>query len=105
LIPYVTGGGGVASVSQAVAFAPIFPVPFQPYLRRFPPPGLPPGILGGLGAIQRSETDLALTVGGGVDFQVLGGFAVGSDVRYLRLFGTFNDLDLTRITGRVTYRF
>jgi opacity protein-like surface antigen len=108
LIPYLAGGGGVASVSRNL---PVFPLAAVPVVR----PGLPtiggglPPIFGDIaqqiGSLRRAETDLALTVGGGVDFQVLHGLAVGVDLRYLHLFGISQDLNLARLSGRVTYRF
>ena len=110
LIPYIAGGGGVASVSRSIVFGPIaLPITLPTSVTAIDvslPITLPPlGSIGEIGRIERSETDLALTVGGGVDFQVAKGFAVGADLRYLHLAGTTDDLDLTRIVGRATYRF
>jgi Outer membrane protein beta-barrel domain len=112
LIPYIAGGGGVASVSRSVAFGPIYALPIglpMPVtvldVAGFPITLPDIGTLGEIGRIERSETDLALTIGGGVDFQVAKGLAVGADLRYLHLFGTTDDLALTRMVGRVTYRF
>ena len=110
LIPYVSGGGGVASVSRSIG--PIYyALPSLPTtVSVIDLSGVPitfPDIAAGfeVGPIERSETDLALTVGGGIDFQVWKGLAVGADLRYLHLFGATDDLDLTRLVGRVTYRF
>jgi opacity protein-like surface antigen len=103
LIPYIEGGGGVANISRTFVITPSLAsrsrsrpediLTDRRFLQEFDPL-----------EIRRSETNLALTVGGGVDFQVWGGLAVGANLRYLRLFGN-PDLDLTRIGGRVTYRF
>src|SRR5262245_8724850 len=111
LIPYIAGGGGVASVSRSVVYGPIvLPLTLPPSVAvsavsPSPITILDIGSLGEIGRIERAETDLALTIGGGVDFQLAKGLAVGADLRYLHLFGTTDDLDLTRIVGRVTYRF
>jgi opacity protein-like surface antigen len=52
-----------------------------------------------------AETNLTLTVGGGVDFRIWRGFAIGPSIRYIRLFGNGQDRDLTRIGARASYRF
>lgn len=102
LLPYVEGGGGLANVSQSVRF-------------RILPATTVPGVIGRLRELprgmlapvetRRAETDLALTVGGGVDFRIWRGFAIGPSIRYIRLFGTTRDRDLTRIGARASYRF
>jgi len=104
LTPYVLGGGGVANVTRQLNI-PFFtggevrrlfprdgPFPVDP----FDPIGRTPG---------RAETSLALTVGGGVDFNIWGGLAVGPNISYMKLFGSVQDLDLTRIGARAAYRF
>ena len=48
----------------------------------FPPPEL-----------DMTATDLALTIGGGVDVRLWKGLAVGGDVRYLRLFDDTEGFD------------
>ena len=116
LIPYVSGGGGVASVSRTIALGPIIALPvslpasvnvidLSGALSSVPITFPEIGPIGELGRIERSETDLALTIGGGFDFAIWSHFAVGADLRYLRLFGTNDNLDLTRLVGRFTYRF
>jgi hypothetical protein len=104
LLPYVEGGGGLANVSQSVRFR-ILPATTTTA------PGvigrirdLPRGMLAPI-ETRRAETDLALTVGGGVDFRIWRGFAIGPSIRYIRLFGTTRDRDLTRIGARASYRF
>lgn len=52
----------------------------------------------------RSETSLALTVGGGVDFSIWRGLAVGPNITFMKFFGG-QDTDLTRIGARMSYRF
>ena len=104
LTPYVLGGGGVANVTRQLNF-PLYTGGdirrLFPSDRRFPvdpldPIGRTPG---------RAETSLALTVGGGVDFNIWGKLAVGPNISYMKLFGNFEDLDLTRIGARAAYRF
>jgi Outer membrane protein beta-barrel domain len=107
LIPYLEGGGGVASVSRSLVVLPLLAAPAGPL--NLAGTVVYPPIFGDTSVrfdgLQRSETDLALTVGGGVDFQLLNGLSVGVNIRYLRLFGTTDDLNLTRLAGRVSYRF
>ena len=60
-----------------------------------------------------TSTDPVLTLGGGVEFPVVGRVALGIDVRYQRIFGdrVFGrtdiapDITLTRVGGSVAYRF
>jgi opacity protein-like surface antigen len=106
----VEGGGGVANISQSV-FVAFLPVSERARgIRdrgRMPlgPLGLVPEIDIDRSGRRRSETDLALTVGGGVDFRIWRGLAVGPNISYLRLFGNLQDRNLTRIGGRASYRF
>ncbi len=46
-----------------------------------------------------------MSVGGGIDFTVWKGLAVGPSLSYIKLFGSVTDRDLTRIGLRTTYRF
>jgi opacity protein-like surface antigen len=105
LIPYVEGGGGVANVSQSSSIGPLLP------------PGTGRGIfdrgrrgmdverITGTAERRRAETDLALTVGGGVDFRIWRGLAVGVNLSYLSLMGNLQDRNLTQIGTRASYRF
>ena len=52
----------------------------------------------------RSETNLALTIGGGVDFSVWRGLSVGPSITFMKFFGG-QDTDLTRIGAKMSYRF
>ena len=117
LTPYVQGGGGVANISQsrfsiadgrtprASANDPRRD-PRAP-LGRFDNRGNPGGVPGAntIPALRGSETGVALTVGGGVDFTVWKGLAVGPNISYLKLFNNLTDRDLTRIGLRTSYRF
>jgi hypothetical protein len=104
LTPYVLGGGGVANVTRQSVFPLIAGDDIRRMLgrdRRFPvEPDFPLG-----GPTGRAETSLALTVGGGIDFNIWRKLAVGPNISYMKLFGNFQDLDLTRIGARAAYRF
>jgi hypothetical protein len=110
LTPYVQGGGGVANISQSGAFA--FVRDNLPANPRGPLPGRrdPRSLLGDdvrvadIGS-RRNETSMALTLGGGVDFTLWRGFAIGPSISYLKLFGNLADRDLTQIGVRTSYRF
>lgn len=108
LTPYIQGGGGVANLRFGSTFE------FEDGEgRRI---GLPArGRRGGPAFINddvhlvrvssgRSETNLALTIGGGVDFAVWRGLAVGPNITFMKFIGG-QDTDLTRIGAKMTYRF
>jgi hypothetical protein len=114
LLPYIEGGGGVASVSQTFNITPLaYPTSVwsttagpgagqTPTINfRLLPPGRPFVPV----ETRVAETNLALTVGGGVDFRIWRGFAIGPSLRYIRLFGNSQDRNLTRIGARASYRF
>jgi opacity protein-like surface antigen len=93
--PYLTGGGGIGNLRHTISF------------RNLPLPRiaeLVPAIFPGP-AFTISATDLALTLGGGVDVRLWRGFAVGGDVRYLRLLDDTQGFDFAFVTSRVSYRF
>jgi Outer membrane protein beta-barrel domain len=111
LTPYVQGGGGVANISQSGVLA---------LARgRNPLPVDPRGLVGRLVGRPTLENDMrvadfgrrpnetavALSFGGGVDFTVWRGLALGPNLAYLKLFGNLADRDLTRIGVRTSYRF
>ena len=117
LIPYVQGGGGVVNIrvepdvriladnifdNRAIA------TPIRNFLRGRVPNDRFPNINGGnLGQFlpSYSETNLALSVGGGVDFRVWEQLSVGPNITFMKLFGNFRDIELTRIGARASYRF
>lgn len=99
LFPYVTGGGGIGRLSQRIRFASGAAGNRPPAIDVLRP------IIFPLPDIEFSETDLSLTIGGGVDVRVWRGLGVGVDVRYLRLLGGREDLDFAHVASRVSYRF
>jgi opacity protein-like surface antigen len=100
LMPYVSGGGGVANISRLASTT---------SLERDLQAGRRLDISREHGnrvdARGGAETDVALTAGGGVDFRVWHNLSVGPNITYLRLFGSLDDRNLTQISGRATYRF
>ena len=70
--------------------------------------GVPPTVTDGMRLVRvssgRSETSLALSIGGGVDFSIWRGLAVGPNITFMKFFGS-QDVDLTQIGVRTTYRF
>ncbi len=109
LTPYVQGGGGVANISQRGMFAArdngLRTDPRRlPVGRRDGRPDLANDIRVGVSG-RPSETSVALSVGGGVDFTLWRGLAIGPNISYLKLFGNVTDRDLTRIGLRTSYRF
>jgi len=95
--PYVFAGGGVGHVARTVRES------FQLLSSQARQSGvaLPSVIV----LSPQGELDLALTTGGGVDFQLLNHLALGGEVRYLHLFGTIEGLNMTRVGARVSARF
>ncbi len=110
LTPYVQGGGGVANISQSGGFALVRDNLQGNPRGRIPGPRDPRSLLGddmrGIGTgPRRNETSVALSLGGGVDFTVWRGLAVGPSISYVKLFGNLADRDLTQIGVRTSYRF
>jgi hypothetical protein len=114
LTPYVHGGGGAANLKYSSDF---FyqdgngrPIPVEPRGRRIGGRRLDPRTLGDDVRLVRadrgrSDTSLALTIGGGVDFTVWKGLAVGPNITFMKLFGESSEIDLTRVGARASYRF
>jgi hypothetical protein len=97
LRPYVLGGGGVSSVTRRLETMMVVP---DPVFATLPTVIVVPRTL----SATSTETDLALSTGGGVDFLVGRHFAVGADVRYMHVFAR-TGLDLTRVGSRFSVRF
>jgi opacity protein-like surface antigen len=113
LTPYVQGGGGVGNIRSAefeFQDGDGRPIPVEPRGRRIGGSLVFPNsriddvrvIRTGRG---RSDTNLALTVGGGVDFTFWKGLAVGPNITFIKFYGNSEDLDLTQVGVRAAYRF
>lgn len=111
LTPYIQGGGGVGNIRYGSSYEyedrDGRPIPVEPRGRRIggfrqmvPDDARLARVVAG-----RSETSLALSVGGGVDFSVWRGLAVGPNITFMKFFGSARDTDLTRIGARASYRF
>jgi opacity protein-like surface antigen len=90
-VPYMIGGGGIASIKDNFSVtlaAPVagIPIVIQPQ------------------AITQSSTSLALTAGAGASILMTGHVSVDVDLRYLRLFGS-RDLNVGRFGIGLSYRF
>jgi len=107
LTPYIQGGGGVANLRFGSTFeyedrdGVRFPIPARD--RRGAPPRIDDVRLVRAGG-GRSETSLALSVGGGVDFSIWRGLSLGPNITFMKFFGG-QDTDLTRIGAKASYRF
>lgn len=118
LVPYVAGGGGVASVTNRVRFG-----PFTRDLRGLVPEipsGLIPGGLNVTGGLvnylqtaifppinrdfSNTTTHLTLDLGGGVSFVVLKGLSLDADLRYYRVFAD-PEFNVVRFGTGASYRF
>ena len=97
LIPFVSGGGGIGRVAERISYD--FNDRPTAAGRSLGPIILP------VPDIDRAETGLALTVGGGLDVRLWRGLAIGADVRWLRLLADQRDFDFAQIASRVSYRF
>ncbi len=108
LRPYVLAGGGVANLEERDTYSFVgLDRGLQGELAAL---GLSTIDLGGLnlgqlGTASRSQTALAMNAGGGVDFQLWRGFALGADVRYLHLFAEEGGYNFARIGARASYRW
>jgi opacity protein-like surface antigen len=105
VIPYVIGGGGVASVvhratisvtyigAPPTIISPISGVPITALALSLPPT-----------TASTSSAAMALTLGGGVSLLVAPHFSVDPDIRYLRLMQT-NGANVWRFGVGASYRF
>jgi opacity protein-like surface antigen len=96
IVPYVVGGGGIASVRREVSYSPFLVFPELPGLD-ITPLTLPR-------TVSSTETALALNVGVGVSIRIVKELYADADMRYVRVF-TNNELDLNRFGAGISYRF
>ena len=99
LFPYLSGGGGVGRVEERASIV-VDPAALIPSAAQGALPG--PGIAV---PIDSTELGLALALGGGVDVRLWRGFAVGVDLRWLRVLRAHDPLDTAQLAARVSYRF
>ncbi len=108
LTPYVQGGGGVANIRFGSTYdyedRDGRPFPVQIRGRGGRSPIVPDDIRLLRVNSGRSETSVALSIGGGVDFSIWRGLAVGPNITFMKFLGN-RDTDLTRIGARASYRF
>ena len=105
VIPYVVGGGGVASVTQS------YSVVYAGIAERL---GLSPEFIGlgintipilpGPSELETTSTAMALTLGGGASLLVTGHLAVDADARVLHI-ATDQARSIGRFSLGVSYRF
>jgi len=98
VIPYVVGGGGLASVRSESTFPPFIPLPEQGGVGNTIPTRLP------LYTNASTETALALNIGAGVSVRIVKQLFADADMRYVRVFAN-QELDLNRFGGGISYRF
>ena len=108
LTPYVQGGGGIANVRHSADFF------FEDRdgrrtlapnrNRRGMPQAIPDDTRLVRVASGRSETNLALSVGGGVDFSIWRGLAAGPNITFMKFIGGAEDID-SRHRRTATYGF
>lgn len=85
--PYFIAGGGIANLRRTATFT--FPIPLAVPPTPLPGPGSAPVLQYRTVSqpVRSSMTELALTIGGGVDIHVASHVSVGVDLRLLRLLG------------------
>lgn len=85
--PYFIAGGGIANVRRTATFT--FPIPLVVPPTSLPGPGSAPVLQFRTVSqpVRSSMTELALTIGGGVDIHVAAHLSVGVDLRLFRLLG------------------
>ena len=100
ITPFFVAGGGIAHVRKTADYSYTFPAITNPLLPTVVPP------LRTLSQrLVSTETDLALTLGGGVDVRVAEHAAVTADLRLFRLLGGQDDQNAGRFGVGMRYRF
>ena len=101
IIPFVTAGGGVAAVAQS--YSVIYAQLANPIdLRAIGLNTIP--ILPQPNDLEFTNTNMALTLGGGASFLLGNHFAVDADLRLLHIMGN-DSRNIGRFGGGVSYRF
>ena len=104
IIPFVVAGGGVAGVTQnySVIYAAATLVDLSA-LRSLAPNTIPT-ILPGPMDVEYTNTNMALTLGGGASFLVSNHFAIDADLGVLHIMGN-DSRNIGRFGAGVSYRF
>ena len=99
VLPFVVGGGGVASVTQSyrIAYA-------AADVAGLISSNLVSPIYGGPSSLSYTSTSMALTLGGGASFLLSDHVAIDADLRAFQLMGD-NTRTVGRFGGGVSYRF
>ena len=116
LVPYLTGGGGVGRVSErqsiVVDVGPFPLIPFDDLQSTVTDDAVSCdgsclyfSDAGVYSRLASSELGLTLVLGGGVDVRLWRGFAVGIDIRWLRILRAYDALDTAQATARASYQF
>ena len=95
LTPYFVAGGGVANVRRRADISYPVPLPLATAIGIRPVPQ----------PITFAQTDLALTLGGGLAVRVVSRLSVDADLRFFRLLGGDEDRNVGRFGAGVRYRF
>jgi opacity protein-like surface antigen len=97
IVPYVVGGGGIASLRRDVTYG-----PYLALQQGRPGSTVPITILPR--SSSSTETALALNVGAGVSIRIVKELFADADMRYVRVFAN-DELDLNRFGAGISYRF
>jgi opacity protein-like surface antigen len=105
IVPFVVAGGGVAGVTQSysVLYAQLANTLGLGALGGLMPNTIPT-ILPGPTDVEYTNTNMALTLGGGASFLVTGHFAIDADLRVLHIMGN-DSRNIGRFGAGVSYRF
>jgi len=103
LSPYVVVGGGTANVTRSLDVPTIVPL----FAGLGEIPGLPNlgSLLSLLPSAEFSENAFMATVGGGVDFRITNRLSAGVDARYQHVFSEADAFGMTRLGGRLSFKF
>jgi opacity protein-like surface antigen len=104
VIPFVVGGGGVASVTQSYSIIYYLPAVAGSAAAAIAYPTPVPGILPGPQYISSTTVAMALTLGGGASVLVTDHLAVDADLRAFQLLGEAGG-SMGRFSVGASYRF
>ena len=102
IIPFVTAGGGVAGVTQSYSVIYALPVDFERLASMGLLNTIP--ILPGPTDVEYTNTNMALTLGGGASFMVTDHVGIDADLRVLHIMGN-DSRNVGRFGAGVSYRF